>query len=186
MQALLPVLVVAVIAGLFYFLTQYRIKRLHTPCDRFSEAFCNAADHVLRGYVGNGEIAYDVGDGGRVTLRPVREQPVEMQLLLQNGIDDAVMEQMRIMYGARDEAQALLGGVTLVGDKYNSVLNRVYDLANLSFSFLNDPSLVRSREDVEELTYFLTQQDHIRNVTLTAIVSDTCKQKIATGRENAA
>ena len=59
------------------------------------------------------------------------------------------------------------------------MLNRVYDVTNLSFSIIDNPRVVLSAEQVEDFHFFLNKQAYIRNTTLAAIVSADCKTAIA-------
>ena len=175
----LSILIVAAVAALFWWLSKQRERRLYAYTDPFARAFCEAADHLLTGFDANATLRYRVEDGGYLTVLPAEEQPEAIRALLQKGVDAYVMERLRTMYRMRDEAQALLTTVNLVGEKYNAALNHCYDLSNLFFSFVDDPRKLKTMGDLSTFNEYLQKQAFIRNTTLAAITSDACKREIS-------
>ena len=175
----LTIVVVGGLALLFWFLSQRRVKRLQTYTDRFARAFCEAYDHVLPTTEVPDALRYDQTEGGALRVLPGERQPDQIRALFEKGVDDYIMERLRAMYALRDEAQALLTTVNLVGNKYNAVLNHCYDLANLFFSFVDDPAKLTTKEDLERFSSYLNRQKFLRNTTLASIVSEDCKAEIA-------
>lgn len=173
------ILVVGAVAILFWWLSNQRVKRLHAFTDRFALAFCEAAEHVLPAYTDALVLQYRKSESGLITVLPAEEQPDGMRDILSRGVDAYVMERLRTMYQMRDEAQALLTTVNLVGDKFNAPMNYCYDLSNLFFSFVDDMRKLRTQEDLKSFTDYIEKQKFIRNTTLAAIVSDACKMKIS-------
>jgi hypothetical protein len=66
----------------------------------------------------------------------------------------------------------------MIEKKYNSALNRIYDISNISFSALKDYSIIQTMEDVENFHFFLHEQDFIRNTTLSSIMSRDTKRSL--------
>ena len=179
MEHWIGALAVAIVAALLILTSQLRHKRIYPYLDAFAQAYCEAADHVLHGRVIPDTPAVERLDGGGVALLPAEAQPEAVRSLLEQGIDDYVMQRLRTMYEMRAKAQEHLTGINYVGKKINGVLNRCYDLANLSFSIINDPTVVRREEHLDEFRFFLTKQRFLRTTTLASVVSEECRKKLA-------
>ncbi len=176
---MLAIVIVGGLAVLFWLLSQRRVRRLQTYTDRFARAFCEAYDHALPTTDVADALRYDQTEGGTICVLPGERQPEQIRALFDRGVDEYILERLHVMYTLRDEAQALLTTVNLVGKKYNAVLNHCYDLTNLFFSFVDDPAKLKTKEDLEHFTSYLNRQKFLRNTTLAAIVSEDCKAEIA-------
>ncbi|MEG1524179.1 MAG: hypothetical protein RRZ24_02105 [Clostridia bacterium] len=171
--------IVAGLAILFWWLSSLRVKKLHVHTDLFAKALCEAADHVMLQPSTTEKLQYTTDDHGDICVLPESDQPQGIRQLIARGVDEYIIDRMHTLYQMREEAQSLLTSVTLVGNKYNAVLNRCYDLTNLFFSFLDDPSRLTTQKELEDFHFFLQKQDYLRNVTLASIVSEACKQEIS-------
>lgn len=179
MDKVLGILIVGVVAALFWALSGLRKRRIQPQLDAFAKAFCEASDHLLGTVRQFGVVATEPAGGGLVRVLPAGEQPSALSELFERGVDGYVMERIRDMFRLRAEAQAHLTTVNLIGKRINGVLNHVYDMANISFSVINDQNVLLKAEDLESFRLFLNKQDYIRNTTLASIVSEACKREIA-------
>ena len=175
----LSIVIVAAVALLFWWLSKQRERRLCAFTDPFARAFCEAADHLFTGVPQDAVLRYRRLDGGYMEALPAEEQPEAIRRIFEQGVDVYIMERLRTMYAMRDEAQSMLTSVNFIKDKYNMALNNCYDMANLFFSFVDDPSKMKTDDDLAAFTYFLQKQAFIRNTTFAAIVSDACKREIS-------
>jgi hypothetical protein len=116
-----------------------------------------------------------------VRLAPLEEQPEALQKLFRKGIDPFILERFQTMHVKRDGAQQYLTSINMIEKKYNSALNRIYDIANISFRALKDYSVIQTLEDVENFHFFLHKQNFMRNTTLSSIMSKDAKSKMSTG-----
>ena len=179
MKEILGILIIAAVAGLIVLLSEVRKKRIQPYLDAFARAFCEASDHLLGDVDTHGVIQTEPIGNGAQRLLPAEQQPSAVCALLERGVDDYIHQKIREMFNQRAEAQAHLTGFNLIGKRVNGVLNRVYDLANISFSIIDNPSTPLSADDVKDFDFFLNKQAYIRNTTLAAIISDKCKAAIA-------
>ena len=197
MENILPTLLIAGVVILIFWMSGIREKRVQVFSDEFCKAFIEASDHILDGSLQNEKLKYTVepmiDKRGReikspkrvpVKLAPLEEQPEALQILFQKGIDSFVLERFQTMHMKRDGAQLYLTSINLIEKKYNSALNRIYEIANISFSALKDYSVIQTMEDVENLHFFLYQQEFLRNTTLAAIMSKEAKRSLACGFES--
>lgn len=191
MEKILPMLVIVGVVILIFWMSGIREKRVQVFSDEFCKAFLEASDHILDGSLKDEKLKYTiestVDSRGReinstkrilIKLAPLEEQPEALQLLFHKGIDSFVLERFQTMYVKRDGAQLYLTSINLIEKKYNSALNRIYDIANLSFCALKDYSELRTLEDVENFHFFLHQQEFLRNTTLAAIMSKEAKRSL--------
>lgn len=179
MKEILGILIIAAVAGLIVLLSEVRKKRIQPYLDAFVRAFCDASDHLLGEVDSHGVIQTEPIGSGAQRLLPAEQQPSAVRALLERGIDDYVHQKIREMFDLRAKAQAHLTGFNLIGKRINGVLNRVYDLANISFSIVNNPATPLSADDVKDFDFFLNKQAYLRNTTLAAIASSECKAAIA-------
>ena len=178
MQDWVAILIVAVFAGILTLLSTLHVKRVRVFTDQFARAFCQAYDHVLPAIDITETLRYETMDGGVIRVLPASEQPEPIRGLLEHGVDGYIMDCLREMYTQRDQAQALLTSVNLIEKKYNAVLNHCYDLANLFYSFVADPSKLTTKEDYNVFSAYLNKQSFLRNTTLPSIISDACRKEI--------
>lgn len=194
MDKLLPMVLVAAIVVLIFWMSANREKKVQVFTDEFAKAFIEASDHILGTSLVAERLNYTietmVDRKGReirntkkipVRLAPLEEQPEVLKKLFRNGIDDFVLERFQTMYKKRDGAQLYLTSINMIEKKYNSALNRIYDIANISFSALNDYSVIQTIEDVENFHFFLSKQDFLRNTTLASIMSREAKRSVILG-----
>ncbi|MDO4572203.1 MAG: hypothetical protein Q4C13_02455 [Clostridia bacterium] len=179
MDRTLGILIVAAVAVLFLLLSGLRRRRIQPYIDAFAKAFCEASDHLLGSTRSFGAIATEWTGGGLIRVLPAEEQPEALRALLERGVDDYVLERIRSMFELRAEAQKHLSVINLIGKKVNGVMNHVYDMANVSFSVINDQSILLKKEDLESFQQFLNKQAYIRNTTLASVVSEACQKEIA-------
>ena len=173
------ILVVGAVACLFWWLSTRRVKRLHVYTDQFARAFCEAYDHVLPTVEVAETLRYTRTESGRIEVLPADQQPEPIKALLEKGVDSFIMDRLRDMFRLRNEAQSLLTTFNLVEKKFNSALNRCYDLTNLFFSFVDDPSKLRTQDDLDNFSFYLNKQAFLRSTTLASIISEECKQEIS-------
>lgn len=191
MNQILPILLIAGSVVIIFWISNLRERRVQKFSDEFCKAFIEASDHILDIPLNDVKLIYTIatstGADQRekvtknpktvwVNLVPLDEQPQTLQKLLKKGIDQYVLERLHTMYMKRDGAQQYLTSINLIEKKYNSVLNRIYDIANISFSALNDFSVLKTQEDVDNFHFFLYQQDFIRNTTFASIMSRDAKR----------
>lgn len=194
MDRILPMLLVAAIVVLILWMSANREKKVQVFTDEFAKAFIEASDHILGTSLVVERLNYTietmVDRKGRevrntkklpVRLAPLEEQPEALKILFRNGIDDFVLERFQTMYKKRDGAQLYLTSINMIEKKYNSALNRIYDIANISFRALNDYSVIQTLEDVENFHFFLSKQDFMRNTTLASIMSREAKRSVILG-----
>lgn len=179
MKQYLGILIIAAMAGLIWVLSWLRKRRIQPLLDRFARIYCEAADHMLGEADHCGALnAERLEDGGLRVLGP-EEQSEAIRTLFERGVDDEARALIRAMFETRGEIQAHLTGFNLIGKRINGVLNRVYDVANLAFSIIDDPGVVLSGEQAQDFDFFLNKQAYIRNVTLAAVASARCRAEIA-------
>lgn len=194
MDKIFPMLLVAGIVVLIFWMSAIREKRVQVFTDEFGKAFIEASNHILVTPMQDERLNYTIlatvdGKGREirdkkkipVRLAPLEEQPEALQGLFQVGIDSYVLERFQTMYMKRDGAQLYLTSINMIEKKYNSALNRIYDIANISFSALNDYSVIKTLEDVENIHFFLHKQDFLRSTTLAAIMSREAKRSVILG-----
>ncbi len=179
MEKLVAIIIVAAAAALILFSSRLRRKRIQPYLDDFATAFCEASDHLLGSANFFGTLKTEAAGNQRFRVLAADEQPEAIRALFERGVDDYVLERIRSMFQLRDEAQKHLTSVNLIGKRVNGVMNRVYDMANLSFSIINNPELPLKESDLQDFDFFLNRQEYIRNTTLAAIVSDECRARIA-------
>jgi hypothetical protein len=191
MDKILPMLLVAGIVVLIFWMSGVREKRVQVFSDAFCKAFIEASDHILEPPLKDDKLKYTVvsmlDSRGReiknikkihVRLAPLEEQPEALQKLFLKGIDSFVLERFQTMHIKRDGAQLYLTSINMIEKKYNSAINRIYDISNISFSALKDYSIIQTMEDVENFHFFLHEQDFIRNTTLSSIMSRDTKRSL--------
>lgn len=191
MDKILPMLLVIGIVILIFWMSGVREKRVQVFSDEFCKAFIEASDYILDLQLQEEELRYSietmVDRRGReikdskqvlVKLAPLEEQPEALQKLFLKGIDTFVLERFQTMHRKRDGAQLYLTSINMIEKKYNSALNRIYDIANVSFSALKNYSVIQTLEDVENFHFFLHKQDFIRNTTLSSIMSKNAKRSL--------
>jgi hypothetical protein len=194
MDKILPMLLVVGIVVLIFWMSGVREKRVQVFSDEFCKAFMEASDHILEAPLQDDRLKYTVesmvDSKGReiksikkihVRLVPLEEQPEALQKLFRKGIDSFVLERFQTMHVKRDGAQLYLTSINMIEKKYNSALNRIYDIANISFSALKDYSVIQTLEDVENFHFFLHKQNFMRNTTLSSIMSRDARRKMSTG-----
>jgi hypothetical protein len=187
-------LLVVGIVVLIFWMSGVREKRVQVFSDEFCIAFMEASDHILETPLQEEKLKYTVESmvdiRGReiknikkihVRLAPLEDQPEALQKLFRKGIDSFVLERFQTMYIKRDGAQLYLTSINMIEKKYNSALNRIYDIANISFSALKDYSVIQTLEDVENFHFFLHKQNFMRNTTLSSIMSRDARRKMSTG-----
>jgi hypothetical protein len=191
MDKIWPMLLIVGIVAMIFWMSAIREKRVQVFTDEFAKAFIEASDHVLSDVLIEEKLSYSiestVDSRGReikkskvipVKLAPLEEQPEALQKLFLNGIDSFVLERFKIMHIKRDGAQMYLTSINMIEKKYNSALNRIYDIANISFSSLNDYSAIMTLEDVENFHFFLHKQNFLRSITLASIMSREAKKDV--------
>jgi hypothetical protein len=191
MDKILPMLLVIGIVFLIFWMSGVREKRVQVFSDEFCKAFIEASDHILDLQLQEEELKYSietrVDRRGReikdsklvlVQLAPLEEQPEALQRLFLKGIDTFVLERFQTMHRKRDGAKLYLTSINMIEKKYNSALNRIYDIANITFSALKNYSVIQTLEDVENFHFFLHKQDFIRNTTLSSIMSKDAKRSL--------
>jgi hypothetical protein len=167
-----------------------REKKVQSFSDEFCRAFVEASDHILDGTLKGEQLNYTIDtvaleQNGRVVkdrkkfpviVSPLEEQPEALQRLFNQGIDAFVLERFKTMHIKRDGAQQYLTSINLVEKKYNSAMNRIYDIANISFSALENITVLKTQEDIDDFHFFLHNQDFIRNTTLNSIMSKEARR----------
>jgi hypothetical protein len=194
MDKILPMLLIAGIVAMIFGMSAIREKKVRVFTDEFAKAFIEASDHVLVDSFQEVELNYIiesmVDSRGKeikntkkipVKLAPLAEQPEALQKLFMNGIDPFILERFKIMHVKRDGAQMYLTSINMIEKKYNSALNRIYDIANISFSALEDYSVIKTLEDVENFHVFLQKQRFLRQTTLSSIMSKEAKSNVIFG-----
>lgn len=194
MEKILPMLLVVGIVVLIFWMSAIREKKVQEFTDEFAKAFIEASDHILGTLTVVERLNYTIESmvdrKGReikdkkklpVRLAPLEEQPEVFRNLFQTGIDAYVLERFQTMHIKRDGAQLYLTSINMIEKRYNSALNRIYDIANISFSALKDYSVIQTIEDVDNFHFFLTKQDFLRNTTLASIMSREAKRSVILG-----
>lgn len=167
-------LLIAIVVVLIFSLSYIREKRVQKFTDEFCKAFIEASDHILDIPLNDEKLKYskDASTVKKlVKLSPLEEQPEALRKLFEKGIDDYVLDRFKTMHIKRDGAQQYLTSINMIEKKYNGAMNRIYDIANISFSALDDFNVLKTQEDVDDFHFFLYQQDFIRNTTLASIMS---------------
>ncbi len=177
MDKILPMLLIAGIVILIFLLSSIRERRVQKFSDEFCKAFIEASDHILDVPLNDEQLKYTVdaktvhSKTVFVKLAPLEEQPEALQKLFKKGVDNFVVERFKTMHIKRDGAQLNLSSINMIEKKYNGAMNRIYDLANIFFSALDDYSVLKTQEDVDDFHFFLYKQDFIRNTTIDSIMS---------------
>lgn len=179
MEQYLAILVVLIVAALFYGVSILKKRKLTPLCDRFAYGYCALADRMLDDLHCKETLRVDTQDGGLVRIRPLAEQPEAMQVILNKPIDDSTLAGIRELFFLRDEIQSQASNGSFSKDKYNAITNQVYESLNTFLSIVKNPSQIISQKDLDQIHYFLNKQAHIRNVTLAAIVSRDCEAHIS-------
>lgn len=172
-------LAVAVTAGIFVLISYYRKQKIYPICDRFATRYCELSDRVLNDLSCTAELAVEALGGDMLRMKPLSEQPLEIQMLFQKPVDSATLGIVRELYILRDEIQSHASNGNLSKDKYNAITNQVFDTVNTFLSMINRPQETFSKKDLDNFHYYLHKQKHIRNVTLPSIVSKACVEAIA-------
>lgn len=191
MDKILPMLLVIGIVFLIFWMSGVREKRVQVFSDEFCKAFIEASDYILDLQLQEEELKYSIETrvdrrGSEikdsklvlVQLAPLEEQPEALQRLFLKGIDPFVLERFQTMHRKRDGAQLYLTSINMIEKKYNSALNCIYDIANITFSAMKSYSVIQTLEDVENFHFFLHKQDFIRNTTLSSIMSKDAKRSL--------
>ena len=179
MEQFLAILLVAVVAAAFYGVSYLKKRSMHPDCDRFALQYCELADRLLDGTNDASELKVIPLSGGLYQIQPIEAQASNMKNALSKTIDQDMLSLLRELFMLRDEIQSKASNGSFAKDKYNAITNQVYESINLYLSILKDPSQVLSQKDIDQFHYFYQKQQHIRNVTLRAIVSNDCAEKIA-------
>ena len=179
MGPIYALLTVAAMAGIFVFISYYRKWKVNPICDKFATRYCELADLVLPDLSCTAELAVEAIGGGLMRLKPLEEQPPQIQALMRKPADEVVIKLLRELYFLRDEIQAHASNGNLSKDKYNAITNQTYDTANIFFSVISHPEDTLSQNDIDNFHYYLQRQKHIRNVTFPSIVSKACAAAIA-------
>lgn len=176
---ILSVVIVAAIALFFWWLSSTRAKRIQAYTDEFARAFVDLADYLgVKPDLHAALHTERTVDGGNRVL-PREDQPENIRAMMDLGADDTVMRCLEKLYRQREEAQAHLTTINLIGDKYNTVLNSCYDDANVFCLAISKPGALLNDKQLESVNIFLQKQRLLRNKTLPAIVSDDCAREIA-------
>ena len=179
MEQYLAMLLVAAVASILLLVSYYRKRKLYPICDRFAARYCELADSVLGDLSGAANLRVEVLDGGMLRMRPIEQQPPEIQEVLKKEVGDDALAIMRDLYFLRDDVQAHASNGSFSKEKYNAITNQLFDSANTFFAMITNPEDTFSKKDLDDFHYYLNNQKHIRNVTLSSIVSKTCKAVIA-------
>ncbi len=179
MDRYLAILVVAVIAAAFFLISYYRSWKLMPTCDRFAECYCDLADSVLTDDSVQASLKVEVLGGGLLRIRPMEEQTVLIREIFSRPVDDDILAAMRELYFLRDDIQSRASNGSLSKNKYNAITNQLFNSANAFFSMIAHPEETFSKKDLDNFHYYLNNQKHIRNVTLSSIVSKKCRAVIA-------
>lgn len=179
MGPIYALLTVAAMAGIFVFISYYRKWKVYPICDKFAARYCELADMVLPDLSCADELAVEGIGGEMLRIRPIEEQPPQIQVLMRNSVDEAIIKLLRELYFLRDEIQSHASNGNLSKDKYNAITNHTYDTANIFFSVIAHPEETLTQKDLENFHYYLHKQKHIRNVTFPSIVSKACAEAIA-------
>ncbi len=179
MDQYLAMLVVVVVAAMFYGVSYLKKRKMHPLCDRFALSYCALADRLLDEKDGSNNLRVEKLDGGLVRVLPPEQQTPALRAALEKTIDKDVLEILRELYMLRDEIQAEASNGSFSKDKYNAITNQTFDSLNIYLSIVKDPLQTISEKDLDQFHYFLQKQKHIRNVTLPAIVSRSCAARIA-------
>ena len=179
MEQFLAILLVAAVAAAFYGVSYLKKRSMHPDCDRFALQYCELADRLLDETNIASELRVTPLSGGLYQILPLEQQALAIQKALQKPIDPEMLTLLRELFMLRDEIQSKASNGSFAKDKYNAITNQVYESINLYLSVLKDPSQVLSQKDIDQIHYFYQKQQHIRNVTLRAIVSNDCAEKIA-------
>lgn len=178
MERIVGILVVAAMAALILLLSYVRKRRIQPYLDAFARAFCEASAHLMNGTGPAGRVRTEALADGRLRLLPAAEQPAGVRAALEKGADDYMMTRLGTMCEMRAAARTHLTTFNLIGRRINSVLDRVYDLAEQTAVILRQPDAALSASALEDLDFFLNRQAYIRGTTLSAIVSEACKADI--------
>lgn len=195
---ILSMLLVAGFVVIVYLTSCLCERRVQKFTDEFCKAYLEASDHILKVPLNGEKLMYSIalppsdtaafvnfrGKGKRnekkvlVTLKKLEEQPEALRKLFEKGIDDFIVERFKTMHRNRDGAQLNFAPLNMIEKRYNSALNRIYDIANLSFRALEDFSVLKTKEDVDDFHFFLYKQDFIRNTILASIISKDAKKRM--------
>lgn len=178
MEQLYALLVVAATAGVFILIHYYRKRKVFPLCDKFAARYCELTDRVLSGLSCEAELAVETIGGDLLRLRPIGEQPPEIQALLNVPIDDTIKAMLRELYFLRDDIQSHASNGNLSKDKYNAITNHLFNTVNSFLAVISRPQDTISKKELDSFHYCLHMQKHIRNVTLPSIVSKDCARAI--------
>ncbi len=179
MNQFLAILAVAAMAAVFLLISYHRKSALHPACDRFAKRYCELADGFLDDLDCTASLNVEVLDGGALRMRPIEEQPAALRPVLEKPVNDDVIAIMRDLYMLRDDIQARASNGSMSKNHYNAILNQLYVSVDTFLAIIQNPDKTFSPKDLEQFHYFLQKQRHIRNITLPAIVSKTCREEIA-------
>ena len=179
MEKYLAMIVVAVVAAMFYGVSYLKKTKMYPNCDKFAQLFCELADRLLVEPDGKANLNVETLDGGLFQIRPSEEQSESIRNAMQKPLDDEVMSALRELFFLRNEIQAEASNGSFSKDKYNAITNLLYDSLNTYLAIIKDPSQYISAKDLEQFHYYFQKQTYIRNTTLPAIVSRACAARIA-------
>lgn len=179
MERYLAILVVLIVAALFYGVSILKKRRLTPLCDRFAFTYCALADRMLDDLNCKETLRVDTQDGGLIRIRPLAEQPEALQAILKKPVDDSALAEIRELFFLRDEIQSHASNGSFSKDKYNAITNQLYESLHTVLSVVKNPSQIISQKDLDQIHYFINKQAHIRNITLAAVVSRACGARIA-------
>ncbi len=199
MDKILPMLLVAGIVVIIFWSSNLCERRVQRFTKEFCKAFVEASDHILDVPMNGEKLLYTadtttyqtsslIDKRGKVIrsrktipikLSNLEEQPEALRKLFEKGIDEFVVERFKTMHMKRDGAQLNLTSINMIEKRYNSALNRVYDIASISFRALEDINVLKTQEDIDDFHFFLHKQDFIRNTILTSIISKDAKKMMS-------
>lgn len=179
MDKYFAMLIVAAVAAAFYGVSYLKKRKMYPLCDRFAIEYCDLADRLLQHSFTQQSLATEKMDGGLFRILPIQDQPEEIQNALKRPIDDEVLASVRNLFLLRDEIQAQASNGSFSKDKYNAITNQIFESLNSYLSIIQDQTQFLSQNDLDQFHYVLHKQKHIRNTTLSAIVSRLCAARIA-------
>ncbi|MDO4565153.1 MAG: hypothetical protein Q4C04_06025 [Clostridia bacterium] len=169
-----PLIIVAVV-GLIFLATEFRKKRVHKHTDPYCRAFIELCDHILQGRDYSPGVKYENVGKDKARMLPFEDQPELIRELFTTKPDEYSLERFRKMHELRTNAQEYLMAFSLINKKYNGVLNRLYNLAEVLLIAMNDVNELETKDQLMDLNFVLLKQDKIRQETIPAILSREAK-----------
>ncbi|MDO4544434.1 MAG: hypothetical protein Q4C01_07780 [Clostridia bacterium] len=172
-----PIIILAVV-GLIFLATAFRKKRVQKFTDPYCIAFMELCDHILQGRDYSPGVKYQNIGKDKAQMLPFEEQTELIKELFMTKPDEYSLERFRKMHELRTSAQEHLMAFSLISNKYNGVLNRLFNLAEVLLIAMSDVNKLETKDQLLDLNFVLLNQEKLRVETMPAIMSEEGKKGI--------